>query len=91
MAIARGAPWSSRSAWRSRRRRRRRRHRAAREDAEARAGQHGLDPVRPHPVFRRVAQVDLGERRRLAAGEHFLVLQPEVLGDRPHGRDLRRR
>ena len=90
-AMARGAFCSSRSAWMLPRpviAAGRGRHRAARQDAEARAGQHGLHPVGPHAVFRHVAEVDLGGGRGLPAGEGLLVLQPQVLGYRPHRGDI---
>ncbi len=63
-------------------------HGTAGQDAEAGPGQHGLDPVGPHPVLGHVAQVDLCGGDRLPAGKGVLVLQPEVLGYRPHAGDL---
>ncbi len=63
-------------------------HDAARHDLETGPGQHGFDPVGPHPVLGRVAQVDLGQDGRLPPGEELLVLQPPVIRDRPQRGDL---
>ena len=66
----------------------RRDHGAARQHAEARAGQDGLDPVGPHAVLWRVAQEHLGGREGRAPDEGIPVLQPADLRDGPHGRYL---
>jgi hypothetical protein len=39
------------------------------QDPEPRLGEHGGDPVGPHPVLGDVAEVDVGRRRQAAAGE----------------------
>ena len=36
---------------------------SAPDDAEAPLGEHGRDPVRPHPVLGNVAEVDVARRR----------------------------
>jgi hypothetical protein len=50
-------------------------------------GEQGVDPVRPHPVLRDVAEVNVPGRRLTRADEGRPVPQPGVLAHLPEGAD----